>query len=42
MSKKNTAEDLDPFAYSIKNVYHEVYHEGQHYFYNYATGKSQF
>ena len=42
MSKKHASEDLDPFAYSIKNIYHEVYNEGQHYYYNYATGQSQF
>lgn len=42
MTKKHATEDLDPFAYSIKNIYHEVYNDGQHYYYNYATGQSQF
>lgn len=42
MSKKHEKEDLDPFAYSIDNVYHEIYHEGQHYYYNYKTKQSQF
>ncbi len=37
MSKKHEKEDLDPFTYSIDNVYQEVYHEGQHYYYNYKT-----
>ena len=42
MSKKHEKEDLDPFAYSIDNVYQEIYNEGQHYYYNYKTRQSQF
>lgn len=42
MSKKHEKEDLDPFAYSIDNIYLEIYNEGQHYYYNYKTKQSQF
>ena len=42
MSKKHEKEDLDPFAYSIDNIYHEVFDNDQHYYYNYKTRQSQF
>lgn len=42
MSKKHAQEDLDPFAYSMTNIYHEVWDNDQHYYYNYQTQKSQF
>lgn len=44
MSKKHAQEDLDPFAYSITNLYHAVTdpQTGLQYFYNYQTGKSQY
>jgi hypothetical protein len=42
MSKKHEKDGVDPFAYSIDNVYHEIYHEGQHYYYNYRSKQSQF
>lgn len=42
MSKKHAPEDLDPFAYSMNNIYHEIWANEQHYYYNYQTGKSQY
>lgn len=46
MSKKHAQhqEDVDPFAYSISNTYHSVFDPVQNtqYYYNYATGKSQY
>lgn len=44
MSKKHAQEDLDPFAYSVTNLYHAVTdpQTGVKYFYNYQTGKSQY
>jgi CUG-BP- and ETR3-like factor len=42
MSKKHAQEDLDPFKYSVSNLYHEIWNEGQHYYYNYQTQKTQY
>lgn len=42
MSKKHAQEDLDPFAYSMSNIYHEIWNGEAHYYYNYQTKKSQY
>ena len=42
MSKKHAQEDLDPFAYSVSNLFHEIWNEGQHYYFNYQTSKTQY
>lgn len=46
MSKKHAQEDLDPFAYTVTNLYHLVVVDptdrSQDYYYNYQTGKSQY
>lgn len=43
MSKKHAQEDIDPFAYSVTNLYHVVFDSqtGTQYYYNYQTRKSQ-
>lgn len=42
MSKKHAPEELDPFAYSMSNLYHQITDKGSTYYYNYQTKKSQF
>lgn len=44
MSKKHAQEDLDPFAYSVSNLYHFIIdaQTGTQYYYNYQTGKTQY
>jgi hypothetical protein len=42
MAKKHEKDDVKPFDYVIDNIYQEIVHNGQRYFYNFKTCKSQY